>query len=194
MNYSGRFVLRIPAPLHRRLSREAERRGLSLNELCNLLIESNLEGRKNDEEKFSFLNPIVKQLTNHFKDLLGVVVFGSQVTGKATQSSDLDLLIVLPSNLPITRSLYRWWDEEIPSVGPITVNPHFVHLPPSPDGAGSLWLEVATAHEILWERNGAVGDVIKKLLEIIALDRVRRYWSNGQPYWVKSHEEQRPGH
>ena len=33
-DYSGRFVLRVPRSLHRKLSREAQREGVSLNTFC----------------------------------------------------------------------------------------------------------------------------------------------------------------
>lgn len=192
---SGKFVLRISPQLHRQLAREASRLGISLNQLCSNLLEKNpnLEGLK--RERFNFLDPILHETKQRFgKDLVGVAVFGSQVTGQATTGSDLDLLIVLALTVPIYRPLYSWWDEKITAPGATIVNPHFVHLPPTPEEAGSLWLEVAIAHEVLWQRENQLGRVITKILDRIASDRLRRYWSNGQPYWVRTDEEQRPRH
>ncbi len=191
MDYSGRFVLRLPSSLHGQLAREAERRGLSMNRLCGDLLQNALEkGGETEGRRFAALSPLVTTLKKHFKgDLLGVLVFGSQVTGRSSDSSDIDLLIVLSDRCPLTRALYRWWDDHVslPS-GPV-VNPQFVHLPAETERAGGLWLEVASASKILWEDGGRVSKAIHALRNLIAQDRFRRCWSNGLPYWVKISEE-----
>ncbi|MBI2083255.1 MAG: toxin-antitoxin system HicB family antitoxin [Deltaproteobacteria bacterium] len=191
---SGKFVLRIEPKFHRLLSQEAKRNKTSLNNLCASLLKKGLEKGEPVAEKFAFLKPTVDQLKDHFgKNLLGVLVFGSQVTGEATESSDWDLLIILSNEIALTRSLYRWWDEEATLLGTIIVNPQFVHLPASLEEAGGLWFETACASHVMWEQGRVITDCLDQLREFIASDRVRRYWSQGQPYWVRQNEEQRSG-
>lgn len=193
MTRSGKFVLRLEPKFHRLLSQEAKRRRASLNSLCISLLQRGLEKGESTDERFEFLKPVLDQIKSHFgKDLQGVFIFGSQVTGQATESSDLDLLIVLEKLIPLARSLYRWWDEKVSLSGTIVVNPQFVHLPLSVEEAGSLWLEVATASQMIWEKDRVITDFLELLREFIASDRVRRHWSQGQPYWVRQSEEQRP--
>ncbi|MBI4373525.1 MAG: nucleotidyltransferase domain-containing protein [Deltaproteobacteria bacterium] len=192
MAHSGKFVLRIEPKFHRLLSQESERRKTSLNTLCIDLLKRGFKKGDTEDERFGFLKPIIRQVEDHFgSELEGILIFGSQVTGQATESSDLDLLIVLKSSLPLTRSLYRWWDEKVSLSGTIVVNPQFAHIPLSMEEAGSLWLEVATASQMIWERDLVVTDFLELLREFIASDRVRRNWSQGQPYWVRQDEEQR---
>ncbi|HEX5037370.1 MAG TPA: toxin-antitoxin system HicB family antitoxin [bacterium] len=190
MSFSGRFILRVPNALHGRLAREAGSRRISLNRLCTGLLQAGLERKNEPSRRFDSLSPVVKSLKKRFgKDLLGVLVFGSQVTGRATAASDVDLLIVLHDRIPLTRSLYRWWDESVDSVRlpeePV-VNPQFVHLPETPEEAGGLWLEIASASEILWDGGARLARTLEGLRDLIARDRFRRYWSNGAPYWVKT--------
>lgn len=188
MSHSGRFVLRLAPGLHRQLSSEALRRGNSLNKLCTELIRQGLEGGRPQAEVQSFLSPLVERLKGHFgHHLEGIALFGSQVSGGATRLSDWDLLIVL--SLPLTRFLYRWWDESHLSPPGKVVNPQFVHLPSHPAEAGSLWFEVASASEILWERKGRLGKFLDKIRKRIEEDKIRRYWLSGQPYWIHNQSE-----
>jgi predicted nucleotidyltransferase len=197
MAHSGRFLLRVKPSTHGHLAQEAKRRGISLNRLCAEALQRGLETHPTESSHFDFLSPVVSLLRAHFgKNLVAVLVFGSRVTGKATATSDLDLLVVLEDGVPLTRSLYSWWDESVDSLGRASeridlpanplVNPQFVHLPENPEEAGGLWLEVATASEVLWEGRGRITKALDGLRNLIAQDRFRRYWSNGIPYWVRS--------
>lgn len=187
---SGKFVLRIAPAMHHRLSRQARERGVSLNQICKELIESALEKGPDSFQPPSFLAPILKSLRDSFKEkLLGVLLFGSQVSGRASALSDWDLLIVLDLSIPLHRSLYSWWDESIRPEGDRVVNPHFSHLPPSPAEAGTLWLEVAVNSRILWEKGMLMTSGLEGIKHFIASGAARRYWSHGQPYWVKQDEE-----
>ena len=118
------------------------------------------------------------------KNLLGILLFGSQVTGEATASSDTDFLIVLSDEVPLTRSLYRYWDEHLVSDETASINPQFVHLPKSPHETGGLWFEAAMAGEILWDNGGVIRKFLEDVKKRVAADEIRRYWSNGQPYWA----------
>ena len=181
-NYSGRFVIRIPPLLHRGLTREAVSRTISLNQLCleRLSREAGpLEQGGGLAKKFA---PQLNEIQKIFDDdLLSLILFGSQVTGEATGSSDFDLLIVLRDSIPLGRALYRLWDERISDP---SLSPQFVHLPSTAREAGGLWFEVALAHEILWEKNEQARRFLEGMEEQIALGALRRYLSHGQPYWV----------
>ena len=92
--------------------------------------------------------------------------------------------------IPLTRSLYQWWDDQVLPPDQMIWNPQFVHLPSSAEQAGGLWFEIALAHQILLEKGGKISDLIASLNSLIADDQVRRYWSNGHPYWVwRNHEK-----
>jgi antitoxin HicB len=45
-DYSGKFVVRVPKSLHRRMVQEAEREGVSLNQLINVALASVVGTRK----------------------------------------------------------------------------------------------------------------------------------------------------
>lgn len=185
MDHSGKFVLRIPPKAHKSLAQEALKKGLSLNALCSKILMNNLHKKDEQTKKFEFLSPLVKQVRTHFsKDVIGILLFGSRITGKATDQSDLDCLIVLSQYCPLRRSLYSWWDENILNPDGWVVNPQFVHLPASPEKAGGLWFEVVSASEILWEENQKITRFLQEARGCIEEDRIRRCWTNGQPYWV----------
>ncbi|MCI6701659.1 MAG: toxin-antitoxin system HicB family antitoxin [Solobacterium sp.] len=42
-NYSGQFKLRLPKTLHRRLSEESKREGISMNQYCLYLLSTNIK-------------------------------------------------------------------------------------------------------------------------------------------------------
>lgn len=193
MNFSGKFVLRIPPDLHKKLTYLAKKNGVSLNILCMRLIKSGLQKREDFIQAFPSLEPTMECLRSHFKEEIeGLLLFGSQITGKATEGSDVDLAIVLSQNISLNRSLYRWWDETFPDEK--IINPHFIHLPSSPLEASSLWLEIASASHLLWERGNKIHLFLKRVQSSIQQNESRRYWSHGTPYWIKSDEESRTGH
>lgn len=184
--HSGKFVLRIPENVHRGLRAEAVRRSTSLNTLC---IELLVAGLTNPECRKADIVPkrkiIVRELQKKFgNNLIGFLIFGSQVRSEANTASDIDLMIIVEDTIPLDRSLYRWWDETLAPNLPRTHNPQFVCLPSTPREAGGLWFEVAMGHEILWERDRDVSRFIGDLKEFVASGAIRRYITQGQPYWV----------
>lgn len=188
--YSGKFVVRIPPPLHENLKHQAGQKGVSLNSLCARFLQEGL--KKRPEKTCEAYKALLKKLKSQFgRNLTGLLIIGSRVSGTATASSDRDFLVVLSDAQPLARSLYQWWDEDIPSPKKEQWSPQYVHLPSSPMEAGSLWLETAMMHKIVWEKGSAVTNFITQLMKIIETDQVRRYWSQGHPYWVwRNHEEQ----
>ncbi len=197
-NFSGKFVLRLPAELHKRLNAEAKKQGQSLNNICLKFLSQGLDPKKENKGSGQKYRGILKMLKQHFKaQLLGILIFGSQISGEATASSDVDFLIILSSSIPLTRSLYSWWDKKIGGIAhpKEELNSQFVHLPTSPLQAGGLWFEVALAHEILWERGSCISSFLKGLKGMISEGEVRRFTSHGQPFWVwRENEKQVANH
>lgn len=201
--YSGKFVVRLPLELHRKLVSEAQKRRQSLNNICvEFLSEGFKKGGQSEKIQHKYQN-IISMVKNRFgQNLIGILIFGSQISGEATHSSDIDFLIVLSDKISLTRSLYHWWDETTPSESDTlpasdheTINPQFVHIPSYPHESGGLWFEVAMSHNMLWEKGKRVTKFLDALKEMIDKDQIRRYWSNGHPFWVwKKHEEQVTSH
>ena len=183
-NYSGRFVIRIPEGLHKILVERADSQNSSLNKLCQILIEKGL--REKEEAPWrKEVSPLLLLLKQKFgSQLTGILLFGSQIQGNATQQSDLDVLVVLAEEIPLKRNLYQWWDSTFFQKS-LTINPHFVHLPQDISQVGGLWFEVALSHEIIYEKRNNLSSIIKKLLSCIQKGEVARAFSNGHPYWVR---------
>ncbi len=182
-------MVRLGSSLHGRLAREAQKRGLSLNRLCECFLEKGLEKQTATEEppwKKESLR-ILRRIQQQFAgNLIGLVAFGSQIRGEATSASDLDLLVVVSKEIEIERSLYQGWENNAPSRLPFEVNPHFVRLPSSASDAGGIWFEIALESEILWQQDQRVTDFLSQIQEAIQSNKVCRFWSNGHPYWVRN--------
>lgn len=182
-------MLRVPADLHQKLVRHARGVGISLNRLCNVILEEGLIMRRSmkHSEDWRQLDPILHRLHSMFAgEMVGVAVFGSRVTGGATQESDTDLLISLDSKLPINRALYQLWDEKMVGIEKIEkINPHFIHYPNDLREIGGIWFEVAIGSAVLWEADHMLSDLFARIRTLISNDHVRRHWSNGHPYWVR---------
>ncbi len=192
---SGKFVLRVPPSLHRRLKEEARSKGQSLNSLCvnklqNAMVStpiSIIPTRLGPDEV------ILPDMIHLWKELLaGLVLFGSAVRGEATEVSDVDLLLVMDSRVRITPSLYRQWDELLAAKSKSTniITPQFARLPNSVFDAGGLWYEIAVDGRVLWERDLLVSRFLGAIREAMAQGRIRRGMLHGSPYWVKEFEEQ----
>lgn len=195
MAYSGKFVVRIAAPLHKSLAEAAQRGGTSLNRLCAALLKDGLDGQNRTEQGraapwIPSIQSRVDALKERFhEDLIGVTLFGSRIRGDATSSSDLDLLVVLSDHVKIERQHYQWWDTLISSETPFEINPHFVHLPKDEINANGIWFEVALHSEVFWERDRTVSKKLDRFKEVIASNKVQRFWTNGHPYWTRRNHE-----
>lgn len=152
--------------------------GFSLNALCVNKLQSF------HAEDSSPLPLIQKEFS---KELMGVLRFGSQVSGRATSGSDDDYLLALKANTPLSRELYTRWDEALGSKYP-NISPHFSRPPPTPkvdSDIGSLWLEVALCSEIAWDPSQQLRTMKQEILNRIAAGQFRRKIVHGHPYWVK---------
>jgi len=186
MIYSGKFVLRVDPELHQALAERANHEGVSLNEFCNQTIRRGLNHRGSlPLWKKDALQVLPYLKTRFEKYLLGFAAFGSRVLGSGSPSSDLDLLILLRPSIAIQRSLYYWWEETIPPSKYMERNPHFVHLPSSPEEAGGFWFEIALNSEIFYEKKKVLSRWLTRLQEYIDSGRVVRHFSHGHPYWER---------
>lgn len=177
---SGRFVLRIDPRLHAALRAAAEEANLSLNEYCARKLASpggRVAGPAADA--------VQRAVAVAGEALLGVVAFGSWARDELSSGSDVDLLVVVAEALPITRGLYRSWDESPLSWEGHPVEPHFVHLLGEEDRASGLWAEAALDGVVLHERGLAVSTRLVEVRHRIANGRIERRRSHGHPYWVE---------
>lgn len=177
---SGRFVLRIDPALHASLREEARETGVSLNELCagRLALPS------------TPLPTGILEAVRRAVDLLGngvqgVVAFGSWARHEMADGSDIDLLIVLGSEIRIDRSLYRAWDRSPLEWNGHSVEPHFVHLPATGGRVTGLWAEVALDGILLFVRNLSLPRRLAEIRRRIASGNLIRRWKGTHPYWVE---------
>ena len=179
---SGRFVLRIDPGVHAHLREAARTAGASLNEYCARKLAA--PGTWLDEEASSVVERAASILG---EALVGVVAFGSWVRGEHDSTSDFDVLLVAADDLPISRDLYRRWDET-PGLSwqGLEVEPHFVHLLPEGEVPSGLWAEVATDGVILFERGFEVSRRLAEVRRRIADGDIVRRLVQGQPYWVRA--------
>lgn len=176
---SGTFVLRLDPQLHGCLRREARAAGTSLNDWCSRMLAA--PGGHGIDEAARVVLPIRSGLGS---DLIGVIVHGSFARGELSTRSDVDLLVVLDTSLPITRSLYREWEGAVPSWGDRQVDVHFVHLPESGAPVSGIWAEAAVCGIVLHERDLIVSRRLAEIRGRIAGGEVVRRMAQGQPYWV----------
>lgn len=180
-------MLRIEPTLHATLREAASRAELSLNEYCARKLAGGGLGSSGPGWR-------VVERASAVADgrLVGVIVYGSWARGDATSRSDVDVLVVVEDCLPVTRELYRRWDEE-----PVSwedpgheegkrVEPHFVHLPPPGEIPSGTWAEVALDGIVLFDRGLTVSRRLVELRTTIMEGDLVRHEAHGQPYWVEA--------
>lgn len=179
---SGRFLLRLEPKHHAALRSAAADQGLSLNEYC----ARRLAMPEQPVPSQDWTSLVVRRAAEMFGEkLVGVVAFGSWARGDEAGGSDIDVLVVLESEVTIDRSLYRKWDETPVVSGHRLVDPHFVHLPQGRGKVSGLWLEVARDGIVLYERGFRISrSLIAGRQQLIAGNVVRREVF-GQPYWME---------
>ena len=177
---SGRFNLRIAPELHASLRKAARAAETSLNDFCARKLAS--PGGLMDPA----VGAVVDRAGSILGDsLMGVVAFGSWARGEEHAGSDLDVLLVAGEEVPISRGLYRNWDN-----GPglhwdgHEVAPHFVHLPSGSEEVSGLWAEVALDGLVLFERDVAVSRHLADVRRRILRGELSYRVAGGQPYWV----------
>jgi hypothetical protein len=195
---SGRFVIRMPEALHRRLREEAMRTGRSLNQLCVARLSAGGESLVGTGAVTAhagilpsdFLDEVVRRWLGK---LVGLILFGSSARGDATEDSDTDLLLVMRPGMKIERGLYRLWDEfrreDSGAEDSGKISPHFVILPGSVLEAGGLWYEAALDGIVLWEIDSQVSRFLGSVREAMGQGKIRRRLLHGSPYWIKEYQE-----
>jgi hypothetical protein len=182
-NFSGKFVLRLPPKQHAALQDLAAARDVSLNTLCRQALTEFLGSASPDPIAESVEGPLVRAVRQIFgSSLVGVILFGSTARGDEHDGSDVDLLIVVAPERPLSRKLYGQWDEAWPTGA---YSPHFVHLPDRIEKAGSVWLEAAVDGVVLHDGGGSVQRFLGRLRRVIAEGGLVRRTAYGHPYWVK---------
>lgn len=179
---SGRFVLRLPPPLHGALQAAARACGLSLNEYCVRRLATAGSGLAANEHAVAIVARATALAGNA---LVAVVVYGSWTRGEATPASDVDVLVVVEPRIAVTRALYRAWDEQTVAWHGRPVDPHFVHLPTGRAVTG-LWGEVAIDGVVLFERDWRLSAYLARVRRAIAEGRLVRRLVHGQPYWTEA--------
>lgn len=176
---SGKFVLRIDPVLHGVLRDDATAAGLSLNDWCGRTLAAPGAGGVD-----AALGVVLSLRSRLGSDLVGVVVYGSFARGALATGSDVDLLVVLRADVPITRSLYRDWEGALPAWNGREIDLHFVHLPTPTDQVPGSWAEAAVCGIMLYDRDLAVSRRLIGIRERIAAGALVRRMSQGQPYWI----------
>jgi predicted nucleotidyltransferase len=113
-----------------------------------------------------------------------VIVLGSWARGEASARSDLDVLIVIDRQTPLSRDLYRTWDRQPLEYEGRPVDVHFVHLPAEGTPPTAMWCEAAVDGLVWYDRDGAVLRRLGDVRRAIAERRVVRRVAHGQPYWT----------
>lgn len=176
---SGTFVLRIDPRLHALLRDDAAAAGTSLNDWCGRVLAT--AGAAGLEPAAKVVLAIRSRLG---ADLLGIVVYGSFARGDLAAGSDVDLLVVLSARRPITRAVYREWDDLTPAWDGREVDLHFVHLPKAGEPVSGSWAEVAVAGIVLYDRDLTVSRRLGDIRSRIAAGELVRRMAQGQPYWI----------
>lgn len=180
---SGRFVLRLDPGLHGALRHAAQEAGVSLNDYC----VRKLAAPAGNPTAFGGATAVVARAAELFGDeLLAAVAYGSWVRGEAVSSSDVDVLVVVDAGAPITRALYRRWDETPLLWEGRPVEPHFVHLRAPDTPTTGLWAEAAIDGIVLFERGTRVSARLAQARHDVLAGRLVRRVVHGQPYWTES--------
>lgn len=178
---SGRLLLRLPASLHRVVQASADRAGVSVNEYCVRTLSAPGPGLA---LAGPWLDVLIRADELFHGRMAGAIAHGSWARGTAGPDSDLDVAIVLDSDVPLVRSMYRQWDTKPLSWEGRHVDVHFVHLPTSGVPVSAFWYELSIDGIVLSERADAVSSHLRSARHAIASGRVIRKLVQGQPYWT----------
>ncbi len=117
--------------------------------------------------------------------LVGLAVFGSWARGQLSDTSDVDVLVVINREVPVTRELYRRWDEASVVWDARPVEPHFLHLPSGTGVPSGLWAEVAMDGIVVFERDMRLSFHLSAVRRALVEGRLRRRVVHGQGYWME---------
>jgi predicted nucleotidyltransferase len=176
---SGRFVLRLPPPLHAVLAESARARGLSLNEHCVRSL-----ARAEAVTVAALTDVIAKSLEQLGPAVVAVAVFGSWARGEAGPASDVDVLIVVAPDVEITRSLYTPWDHIDVTIDGHRVEPHFVRLRAADDAISGLWAEIALDGAIVYDPALSLSRELARVRRAIVEGGLVRRSAGGRSWWT----------
>lgn len=177
-----RFLLRLPAAVRAAVEHEATSAGLSINEYCVRRLQTSGPSAALHDDAQAVMARAVDVLADGF---VGLVLHGSFARGEAREASDVDVLVVVESSVPLSRSLYGSWDQAPVSWDGRPVDCHFVQLPADPARAGSVWCEAAIEGVILRDSAGRVDAALRQVRRAIADGRLVRKQVHGHPYWTQ---------
>lgn len=175
---SGRFLLRLPVPLHDRLARSARAHGTSLNEHCVRVLAGAEAGSTGPLKE-----AVAKALTELGTAVVGIAVFGSYARGEAGPESDVDLLIVLSADVDITRRLYDPWDGDDLRVSGHRVEPHFVRMRSAEDGISGFWAEVALDGAVVYDPELTLSRELSRVRRALVDGELVRRTSAQRAWW-----------
>ena len=176
----ARVLLRLPADLHRVLVKAAEAGGLSFNEYCIRRLRTPAQPQQTSAARSAVVHRAQAAVGDR---LLGVLAMGSWARGEAAATSDIDVLVVIDRDAPLTRELYRAWDRDALAVDGRLVDAHFAYLSPRGHAPSAVWCEAAVDGRLWFDRDGRVAALLSDVRRAIAHGRVVRAVVHGQPYW-----------
>jgi predicted nucleotidyltransferase len=136
------------------------------------------------------LRHVLVEVERHYGErLLAAALFGSRARPNPRADADWDLLVVLRSGEAIRRSLYEEWARLLePRVEPLLgdVSPKFVHLPELGSEPTGLWLEIATAHQVLSDGHRRLAGYLAEVRRSIELGRFESSEIHGIRYWRRA--------
>jgi hypothetical protein len=176
---SGRFLLRLPTKLHAFLREAARDAGLSLNDLC----VKRLGAAGGQLPRGSLATAVDLAIDTAGQALVGVAAFGSWARAQASDTSDIDVLIVVDPAFELTRSVYRRLDERALVVDGRKLEAHIARLPDPGARISGLWAEVAIDGVVLLERGLRLSAHLARIRRAIISGRLVRDTLHGQPYW-----------
>jgi Nucleotidyltransferase domain/HicB family len=179
---SGKLLVRMSQDLHAVLQKAAERTTLSLNDVCC----QRLSARPTlPESLLATVLPAVLAAEKTAGDaLVAIVLFGSWARGTQSDQSDIDLLIVLDKEFPITRGVYRSWETHAMSAG--KCEPHFVTLPSDINYVTGLWAEIALDGVVLSDDSARLHRYLVQVRRALVDGKLLSRKSHGQTYWVRN--------
>ena len=175
-----RVLLRLPAALHRAVTRAARERALSFNEYCVRRLQAPPE-QDGASAARAVLSHQARELFG--EAVVGLVVIGSWIRGEAARSSDIDVLVVLSREVSITRDLYRQWDEVPLEADGRPFDVHFVHVPLPGSRPTAVWCEAAVDGRVWYDADGSLARYLNEVRRAIADGRLVRATVHGQTYW-----------
>jgi predicted nucleotidyltransferase len=176
-----RFLLRLPAAIHRQLTARARVQQLSLNEYCVRVLAASHDRALATPAVLDVRSRAAALVGEH---LLGLIAHGSSTRGEARTTSDVDVLIVADRPMALTRTLHRRWDADPIAWEGRPIDVHFIHLPVDADRAGAVWCEAAVDGVLLFDADGRVQQTLLQIRRAIAEGRLVRKHAHGQPYWT----------